>query len=87
MRIIILMSAIMLIASNGANAQTLQPDNCGATPMQSFIGKPKAKLPVNLPKGTRVLCNTCAATMDYSAGRLNVIYDSKTGLVTQVRCG
>lgn len=101
-RIVLLSAALMIGLCAPANAQkmqqgmqqkiqqgtqSLQPDSCGAAALQSFVGKPKAKLPVNLPQGARVLCSTCAATMDYNPSRLDVIYDTETGVVTKVKCG
>ena len=91
MRILLLAAALCITACTAPVAQPLQPSmnnkDCGAAALQSFVGKPKEKLPVNLPKATRIMCDTCAATMDYSPARLNVIFDSNTGVVTKIKCG
>jgi hypothetical protein len=35
----------------------------------------------------RLLCTTCAATMDYRENRVNFVYDEATGVIQQVKCG
>jgi len=35
----------------------------------------------------RVLCTTCAATMDYRENRVNFVYDEATGVIREVKCG
>ena len=63
-------------------------DSCGADPLQYLIGRPRTDIPVPVnPNRRRVVCSSCAMTMDYNAVRQTIIYDSQTGLVRSVRCG
>jgi hypothetical protein len=63
-------------------------DSCGAREMQSLVGKPRTEIPVPVnPANRRVSCTTCPVTMDYRPERLNIIFDAKSGLVTEVKCG
>jgi hypothetical protein len=66
----------------------VNPDACGAKDMQYLVGLAKTEIPVPLnPKMRRVVCSTCAVTMDYSPERQTITFDVKTGLVTSVKCG
>ena len=64
------------------------PDTCGAKALQGLVGKPKSQIPAK-PAGAvwRVTCSTCVVTQDYSPARLNIIFDEKTGIVKEVKCG
>ncbi|UDF02211.1 proteinase inhibitor i78 [Asticcacaulis sp. AND118] len=63
-------------------------DRCGATDLQYLIGKPRTEIPVPLePSKRRVLCSTCAATMDYRADRQTIVFDTETGIIKSVNCG
>jgi hypothetical protein len=63
-------------------------DACGASPLQSLVGRPRTEIPVPVyPGRRRVVCSTCVMTQDYNPGRLTIIFDSNTGLVKSVRCG
>lgn len=64
------------------------PDQCRASSYQRFVGQNRSALPAQ-PAGEtwRVVCSTCAVTMDYNPSRLNVIHDIDTNIVTQVNCG
>ena len=63
-------------------------DLCGATALQSLIGKPRTDIPVPVdPNRRRVLCSTCAMTPDVAPFRQTIIYDVNSGLVTAVKCG
>ncbi|WGM39189.1 I78 family peptidase inhibitor [Caulobacter sp. NIBR1757] len=63
-------------------------DSCGASALQSLVGKPKSEIPVPVdPSKRRVTCSTCAVTMDYREDRLNIVFDVDTGIITQVKCG
>ena len=73
-----------------AQTPTPQPtaDQCGAKDLQRLIGRPRTEAPVPVrPELQRVVCSTCAMTMDYVPNRLNVIFDATTGLIKEVRCG
>jgi hypothetical protein len=63
-------------------------DSCGADPLQYLIGKPRTDIPVPVnPNLRRVVCSSCAMTMDFNAARQTIVYDSQTGLVRSVKCG
>lgn len=63
-------------------------DHCGAWELQSLIGRPKTEIPVPVdPTKRRVSCSTCPVTMDYRQDRLNIIFDARTGIITDVKCG
>lgn len=63
------------------------PGQCKQADWQSYVGKPRQSLP-SAPQGLtfRVLCDTCAATMDYRADRVSFTYDDKN-MITRVSCG
>ena len=63
-------------------------DQCRSEELKWLIGKAKAKIPAARDGETRrILCTTCAATMDYLPTRLNILYDKKTGIVRELKCG
>ena len=63
-------------------------DACGAAALAHLVGKNKSEIPVPLnPSQRRVACTTCPITEDFSPWRLNIFYDQKTGVITEVRCG
>jgi hypothetical protein len=63
-------------------------DKCGAAAAQRFVGRPRTEIPVPVrPEKQRVLCTTCAATMDFHPDRLNFFYDAQTGIVKRASCG
>lgn len=63
-------------------------DSCGAHEMQWLVGKPKSAIPVPTePARRRVACTTCPVTLDYSAYRLNIFFDARTGIIKEVKCG
>lgn len=63
-------------------------DTCGANEHQHLIGKPRSQIPVPThPARFRVACLTCPVTADFNAARVNILYDDKTGIVKDVRCG
>jgi hypothetical protein len=63
-------------------------DSCGASDLQYLIGKPHTEIPVPVyPDRRRVLCSTCEITPGYVAWRQTIIFDSRTGRVTSVKCG
>lgn len=63
-------------------------DQCRASNYQYLVGQDRSKIPA-APAGEtwRVTCSSCPITMDYSDRRLNILYDERTGIVEQVRCG
>ncbi len=64
------------------------PDQCKAAQYQRYIGRNRSELPPR-PSGEvwRVTCTTCPVTMDYSPGRLNILFDEATGVIREVKCG
>lgn len=64
------------------------PTQCGADRYQSFVGRTRSTLPP-APAGEtwRVTCTTCPVTMDYNPRRLNILFDERTGVIREVKCG
>jgi hypothetical protein len=63
-------------------------DTCGAAALSHLVGKNKRDIPVPVdPSRRRVACTTCPVTEDLRPWRLNIFYDQKTGVITEVRCG
>ena len=64
------------------------PDQCRASAYQRFVGQNRSALPAQ-PAGEtwRVVCSTCAMTMDYRPDRLNIVYDTQTNIIREVKCG
>ena len=63
-------------------------DQCRASDYQYLVGRHRSTIPPK-PAGEtwRVTCTTCPVTMDYSERRLNILFNEKTEIVEQVRCG
>ena len=61
---------------------------CKVSDYQSYVGRNRSTIPT-APAGQtfRVLCTTCAATMDYRENRVNFVYDEATTIVREVKCG
>lgn len=63
-------------------------DACGAGAHAYLVGKKRSEIPVPVnPAQRRVYCSTCVVTMDFNPRRLNIVYDEKTNVVTEVKCG
>lgn len=79
-------------ACNGGNAVEAPteptPVACKPTDYQDLVGRQRTEIPT-APAGRifRVLCSTCAATMDFRENRVNFTFDEATGRVTRVSCG
>ena len=98
MKIIVstLMAASALAVSAWAPVQTVEPSPgsdtafkaCKVSDYQSYVGRNRSAIPT-APAGQtfRVLCTTCAATMDYRENRVNFVYDEATNIVREVKCG
>ena len=98
MKIIVstLLAAGALAVSACAPVQTAEPASasdtafkaCKVSDYQSYVGRNRSAIPT-APAGQtfRVLCTTCAATMDYRENRVTFTYDDKTNVVTRVSCG
>ena len=65
-----------------------QPDLCKASELQWLVGRNKREIPVPVDVvNRRVVCTTCAVTMDFSPYRQNIFFNAETEVVEQVRCG
>lgn len=73
-------------AAPGAEAT---PVTCKASDYQEYVGRNRSTIPADAPRGRifRVLCSSCAATMDFRDNRVNFTYDDKTNVVMRVSCG
>ncbi|MEJ8405020.1 hemolysin [Brevundimonas vesicularis] len=91
-----LLAAGALVASACAPVETAEPASgsdtafkaCKVSDYQSYVGRNRSTIPT-APAGQtfRVLCTTCAATMDYRENRVNFVYDEATNIVREVKCG
>lgn len=64
------------------------PTRCRADQYQRFIGRNRSELPARPANETwRVTCTTCPVTMDYSPSRLNILYEERSGIIREVKCG
>ena len=63
-------------------------DTCRAATYADTLGDDYRTVPP-APEGRvfRVVCTTCAMTMDFNAQRLNFFYDQTTGKVVRLSCG
>jgi len=61
---------------------------CKVEDYQAYVGRNRSTIPA-APEGQtfRVLCTTCAATMDYRENRVNFVYDEPSGVIREVKCG
>lgn len=63
-------------------------DLCKAGELQWLVGRPKSEIPVPVDVvNRRVACTTCPLTEDYSAYRLNILFNASSDVVEHVRCG
>jgi hypothetical protein len=64
------------------------PATCEAASLTYLVGKPRTMIPVPVdPSHRRVSCTTCPVTMDYRPERTDILFDARTGLITEVKCG
>lgn len=64
------------------------PGECKADAYRSYVGKNRSELPATPASETRrLVCSTCAVTMDFNPERVNIVYDTTSNLVTEVKCG
>jgi hypothetical protein len=71
-----------------AAAAAPSADSCGATELQSLVGRLRTEIPAPVyPDRERVACTTCPITQDYRPERLNIFFDAETGRIRQIRCG
>ncbi|WP_421728742.1 hypothetical protein [Brevundimonas sp.] len=72
----------------GTRMPSTDADMCKANDLQWLVGKPRTEIPVPVDVvNRRVACTTCVITEDYSPYRLNIFFNTATGLVETVRCG
>lgn len=71
-----------------ADGATPTPVACQPGDYQDYVGRNRSTIPA-APAGRtfRILCSSCAATMDYRFDRVTFTYDDTTNLVTRVACG
>ena len=64
------------------------PGQCKADAYRSYVGRNRSELPA-APAGEtrRVVCSTCAVTMDFNPERVNILYDTASNRITEVKCG
>ena len=63
-------------------------DTCRAASYASHLGQDYRNVPPAPDDlSFRVVCTTCAMTEDFSATRLNFLYDAASGRVVQLTCG
>ena len=61
---------------------------CKADAYRSYVGKSRSELPAAAPGETRrEVCTTCAMTMDFNPSRVNIVYDTASNRITEVKCG
>lgn len=63
------------------------PQRCEAATSQSLIGSHVGAVTFPRDANVRLVCTTCAATMDYDPDRLNLRFDESTGIIKSVDCG
>ena len=63
-------------------------DTCHAATYATYLGDDYRTVPA-APEGRvfRVVCTTCAMTMDFNSGRLNFFYDEASGKIVRLTCG
>lgn len=95
-----LAAALLLLGCGGGSNPASSPpprppvqppaaaDQCGASGLQQLVGQPRTEIPVPVDvTSRRVTCTECPLTEDYSASRLNILYNRETGLIERVYCG
>jgi len=61
---------------------------CKAPEYQRFVGRHRNELPQTPRNETwRVTCSSCPMTMDYNPTRVNFVYDDRTQIIREVKCG
>ena len=81
------------------SAQPIQPapyvpppaptqSRCEAADLAWLVGKPRTAIPVPVDlSNRRVSCTSCPVTQDYVPERTDILFDARTGLITEVKCG
>ena len=63
------------------------PSRCDAAASRSLIGSHVGAVTFPRDANVRLVCTTCAATMDHDPDRLNIRFDEATGIIKSVDCG
>ena len=97
MKTILMLTAFVGAVALSACAPTQEADSggeaapvaCKAGDYQEYVGRNRSTIPADAPRGRifRVLCSSCAATMDYRDNRVTFTYDDSSNLITRVSCG
>ena len=95
MKTLILTAGLVLAACSTGGAPSTpssgtgdRADSCGASALQRLIGQPRSAIPPPVkPELQRVACTTCPLTLDFNANRVNILFDARTGVIKEVRCG
>ena len=66
---------------------TRPPARCDAVASRSLIGSHVGAVTFPRDANVRLVCTTCAATMDHDPDRLNIRFDEATGIIKSVDCG
>lgn len=82
----IFLTAALLALSFAAPASAGALASCGADGLRRYVGKPVASLKRIRRANVRFVCTTCAATMDFSAERLTVVFDAASGRIRKLGC-
>lgn len=84
----LLAAACAPMEEGGATAPSDGASACRADQYQRYLGRSRTELPPGPANETwRVTCTTCPVTMDYNPGRLNILYEERTGIIREVKCG
>ncbi|WP_417233139.1 I78 family peptidase inhibitor [Brevundimonas sp.] len=85
-----ILSGIVVMAAACAPVpvtETPAPGRCDAAASQSLIGRHVGAVTFPRDANVRLVCTTCAATMDHDPDRLNIRFDEATGIIRAVDCG
>ncbi|KQY75135.1 I78 family peptidase inhibitor [Brevundimonas sp. Root1423] len=83
-----LMAACAPVEPTAPTTPSDGPTQCRADQYQRYVGRNRSELPAKpANENWRVTCTTCPVTMDYSPSRLNILYEERTGIIREVKCG
>ena len=82
-------SALGLVAACAPVPVTEPPRSarCDAAASRSLIGSHVGAVTFPRDANVRLVCTTCAATMDHDPDRLNLRFDEAMGIIKAVDCG
>ena len=74
--------------SSQPTAPKTAADACGAASHAYLVGKNRSEIPIPVdPAQRRVACSTCPLTEEFRPTRLNILYNTESGVIESVRCG